>query len=321
MTQTAREKFRQAVIWLMMPGGDMKLVDKSANYAPDVIIPCLEDGVAYIDSEKKQAREDLAEFIRNGAHSARGIATFPRINHPSSIYWTEDVAAMVEAGADGIVVPKSETAEEIRAVDKALADAEKACGREVGSTALVVMMETAKGVSNADELAVAAERTVAFLFGREDFSASIGLMRRHADSLEQGSPELLFARSKVVLAAQAAGIGSIDGASFTFVDEDYMNKDASLTARIGYTGKLAAHPAHVASIRHGFTPLEEDLKVAADIVALEEAALAEGKAPIGGVAGMEVTPPIVEQARLLLARSEWSKQSNDRFSAAQAAKV
>jgi citrate lyase subunit beta/citryl-CoA lyase len=321
MTQSQRERYRQAVIWLMMPGDDLKLVNKAANYAPDVIIPCLEDGVAYIESEKKKAREALAGFIRDGAHAARGIATFPRINHPSSPYWTEDVAAMVEAGADGVVVPKSETADEVRAVDAALAAAEKACGREIGSTALVVMMETAKGVSNADELSVAAERTVAFLFGREDFSASIGLMRRHADSLAEGSPELLFARSKVVLAAQAAGIGSIDGAAFTFVDEDYMNKDASLTARMGYTGKLAAHPAHVASIRRGFTPLDADLKIAADIVALEEAALAEGKAPIGGVAGMEVTPPIVDQARLLLARSEWSKNSNDRFDKALAAKV
>lgn len=304
---TPLDRYRHAVIWLMMPGGDLAMVSKAANYAPDVIIPCLEDGVAYNLEAKTSAREALAEFIRGGGHSGEGIATFPRINHPNGPYWRDDVDAVVAAGADGVVIPKCESVDEIEAVEERLSEAEAAKGVPDGFTRVVVMLETAKGVLRAPDLAMATRRGVALLFGREDFSASIGLMRRHADSLRELSPELLYARSQVVLAAQSAGIGSIDGASFTFVDEDYMNRDASLSARIGFTGKLAAHPAHVKAIRYGFTPDPADVDIANRIIELERDALQRGAAAVGGVAGMEVTPPIVAQARLLLERQAWAR--------------
>lgn len=296
-----------------MPGGDIPMVQKSARYAPDVIIPCLEDGVAYHPDAKDRARADLVKFLNDGAHKKAGIATFPRINHPSSPYWEDDVDALVEAGADGIVIPKAESVEEVRAVENRLSAVEAAAADRHEPLSVVVMLETARGVLRAAELAASTRRGVALLFGREDFSASIGLMRRHADSLAEGSPELLYARSQVVLAAQSAGLGSIDGASFTFADADYMNRDASLTARIGFTGKLAAHPAHVKAIQAGFNPDPADVAVAERIVALETDALARREAPVGGVDGMEVTPPIVDQARLLLERAEWAHRVKARL--------
>ncbi|MPZ24872.1 MAG: hypothetical protein GEV12_00080 [Micromonosporaceae bacterium] len=316
MSETPLAKYRQRVIWLMMPGGDLGMVRKATRYAPDVIIPCLEDGVAYHPDAKATARRALSTFLREGGHTELGIATFPRINHPSSPYWGDDVDALVAAGADGIVIPKCETVDEVRVVEDRLSEAEAATGVPAGSVPVVVMLETARGVLRAAELALSARRGVALLFGREDFSASIGLMRRHSDSLAEGSPELLYARSQVVLAAQAAGLGSIDGASFTFQDADYMLRDASLSARIGYTGKLAAHPGHVRAIRQGFAPEPADVAIAERIVELERAALANGEAPVGGVDGMEVTPPIVDQARLLLARVNWASRVDDRLAAA-----
>jgi citrate lyase subunit beta / citryl-CoA lyase len=298
---------RSAIIWLMMPGGHREMVLKSVRYRPDTIVPCLEDGVRYDDASKKQARWTLTEAIPQVRAAAPGVGVFPRINHPTGEYWRADVDSLVGAGVDGIVIPKAEHADEVRAVADYLTEREAGAG-VMTPAQIVAMIETPKGLLAAESLAAADDRVVALLFGREDYSAAVGLMRRHRDSLREGSPELLYARSRVATVAQAYGIGAIDGASFTFVDQDYMRGDASLTARIGFTGKLAAHPAHVESIRYGFTPVDDDIAAAHEIVELERASAERGEAAVGAVRGMEVTPPIVEQARLLLRRAEWARQ-------------
>lgn len=296
---------RSAVIWLMMPGGHREMVLKSVRYRPDTIVPCLEDGVRYDERSKRAARESLVGAIAEVRAAAPEVGVFPRINHPSGDYWRDDLDALVAAGIDGLVIPKTEHPDQVRAVAGQLARREAEAGTKRPAE-IVVMIETPKGLLAAERLATADHRVAALLLGREDYSAAVGLMRRHQDSLREGSPELLYARSQVATVAQAHEIGAIDGASFTFVDRDYMRADASLTARIGFTGKLAAHPAHVEAIRYGFTPVPEDLTAAEEIVELARTAEQQGEAAVGAVRGMEVTPPIVEQARLLLRRAEWA---------------
>ncbi|HEY8480302.1 MAG TPA: CoA ester lyase [Spirillospora sp.] len=295
------------VIWLMMPGGDRNMIVKSLKYRPDVIIPCLEDGVAYDDEAKKAAREVLADVLGGDAFGSRDVLVYPRINHPSGPYWRDDVDVVVGTEATGIVIPKTESADEVRTVAEYVAAAEARAGRAEGAVRIVAMIETARGVLRAEEIASAHERVRGLLFGREDYSASVGLMRRHADSLAEGSPELLFARSAVVTAAQAAGVEAIDGAAFTLVDEEYIARDASLTARLGFTGKLAAHPAHVAGIRAAYTPDPGDLEAARKMLELERESAAAGTAAVGGVDGMEVTPPVIAQAKLLVRRAAWAE--------------
>ncbi|HEY0639909.1 MAG TPA: CoA ester lyase [Pseudonocardiaceae bacterium] len=301
----------QRVIWLMMPGGDIAMVEKSLKYRPDAVIPCLEDGVAYDPESKATARKALTEALSGDRFTSRDVLVYPRINHPSGPYWRDDIDAVVTTEATGLVIPKTESAADVRRVAEYLDTADPD-----GRLRVVAMIETAAGVLRAQEIASSSPRVRGLLFGREDYSASVGLMRRHADSLAQLSPELLYARSAVVLAAAAAGIESIDGASFTLHDKDYIAADASLTARLGFTGKLAAHPAHVAGIRAGYTPEPADLAVAEQMVKLETDAHEAGGAALGGIAGMEVTPPVVAQAKLLLRRAEWSRANETRGGAA-----
>lgn len=303
----------ERVIWLMMPGGDRALIDKSMRYGPDAITPCLEDGVAYDPDHKRRAREVLREALSEGRFAAQDILVYPRINHPTGPYWIDDITALIDTEAGGLVIPKTESGEQVRAVADEVAKAEAAAGREEGSIRIVAMIETARGVLRAEEIAAADPRVRGLLFGREDYSASIGLMRRHTDSLAELSPELLYAKSAVVTAAQAVGVEAIDGAAFTLKDQSYIDRDASLTARLGFTGKLAAHPAHVAGIRRGFTPDPPDVEVAEKMVQLERDAEAAGLAAVGGVDGMEVTPPVVAQAKLLLRRAAWSERSHARI--------
>jgi citrate lyase beta subunit len=86
-----------------------------------------------------------------------------------------------------------------------------------------------------------------------------------------------------------------------------MSRDAALTARLGFTGKLSAHPRHAQAIRQGFAPDADDVRAAQEMVTRGEAMVSEGSAPVFGVNGMEVTPPIIGQARLVLQRDAWAK--------------
>jgi citrate lyase subunit beta/citryl-CoA lyase len=299
------------IIWMMMPSGDTGLIKKSLKYRPDVIIPCLEDGVAYTPEAKDQARASLKKDLSGTMCTDLDVLVYPRINHPSSDYWKADIEMLVQTEASGLVIPKTESGDEVREVVKFLEAAEAAAGRKVGLK-IIAMIETARGVMRAEDIASAHPRIRGVLFGREDYSASVGLMRRHKDSLAEISPELLYSRSQVITAAKSAGVEAIDGAAFTLVDHEYIKRDASLTARLGYTGKLAAHPAHVEGIRSAYTPDPEDLEVAHKMVELETSSAASGMAAVGGIAGMEVTPPVIAQAKLLIKRAEWVEENAKR---------
>ena len=299
------------IIWMMMPGGDTGLIKKSLKYRPDVIIPCLEDGVAYAQAAKDQARASLKKDLSGTMCTDIDVLVYPRINHPSSDYWKADIEMLIQTEASGLVIPKTESGDEVREVVKFLEAAEAKAGRKVGLR-IIAMIETARGVMRAEDIASAHPRVRGVLFGREDYSASVGLMRRHKDSLAEISPELLYSRSQVITAAKSAGVEAIDGAAFTLVDHEYIKRDASLTARLGYTGKLAAHPAHVEGIRSAYTPDPEDLEVAHKMVDLETSSAESGMAAVGGIAGMEVTPPVIAQAKLLIKRAKWVEENAKR---------
>lgn len=296
------------VVWHMMPGDKERLIRKAVEFRPDAVIPCLEDGVVYEASAKRVARELLASLSTAVDWAAVGILFYPRINRSNSEYWRDDVAVLLDGNPDGLVIAKEESPDRVRDVDAFLGEQERRTGRPEGSIPLIVMVETALGLYRAFELASASPRVEGLLLGREDLSASLGIMRRHSEMVSSGHEELLYARSKFVLDCKAAGKVAIDGASFTYSDEDYMNHDSSLAARLGFTGKLSAHPKHVAAIRRGFMPDPEDVEIARQMVALTEEYEEKGDAPVFGVAGMEVTPPIVDQARLVLARAAWSEK-------------
>lgn len=291
------------VVWHMMPGDSERMIRKSAELGVDAIIPCLEDGVTYTEEAKQSARELLVRLSTEIDWAGHRVLFYPRINRSNSEYWRDDIAALLNGKPDGLVIAKEESADRIRDVDEFLSLEELRTGRPDRSIPLIVMVETALGLYRTYELATSTPRVQGLLLGREDLSASLGIMRRHSEMISSNHEELLYARSKFVLDCKAAGVEAIDGASFTFTHEGYMQYDASLAARIGFTGKLSAHPKHVAAIRAGFTPDREDVEIAREMVERTKEFQAKGNAPVFGVAGMEVTPPIVDQARLVLARS------------------
>jgi citrate lyase subunit beta/citryl-CoA lyase len=292
------------IVWHMMPGDSEKFIRKSLDIRPDAIIPCLEDGVAYDPVAKQNARELLARLSSEIDWAGNEILFYPRINRSNSEYWRDDVVELMKGQCDGFVIAKEESPDRVRDVDEFISEQEERVGRTLGSTRLIVMIETALGLRRTYDIASASDRVDGLLLGREDLSYSLGIMRRLREIVESRHEELLYARSKFVADSKAAGKEAIDGAPFTFEDEGYMLQDSALAARLGFTGKLSAHPKHAHYIREGFAPEPGDVEIAREMLAKADEYRTQGAAPVFAVAGMEVTPPIVEQARLVVARAE-----------------
>ena len=294
------------IIWHMLPGENERLLRKAADLQIDAVIPCLEDGTAYRHEAKQAARESIAKVRDEIDWAGLGIAFYPRMNRSNSPYWHDDVTALVEARVDGIIIAKEDSPDRVRDVCRWIGAEEDRNHLPVGSIPVTIMLETALGLTRCYELASSDPRVEAVMIGREDLSSDLGIFRRHAELLEGGNLELLYARSKVVADCRAAGKMALDGASLTFQDETYMAYDCALAARLGFSGKLSAHPRHVPAIRAGFSPLPEDIKIAQEMVDGAAAMWEAGTAPALGVAGMEVTPAVVPQALLVLERARWA---------------
>ena len=253
---------------------------------------------------KAERARSFARLSREIDWTANEILFYPRINRSNSEYWRDDIIELLDGRVDGLVIAKEESPDRVRDVDLFLAEQEAERGIPVGRTPLILMIETALGLHRTYELALACDRVEGLLLGREDLSYSLGIMRRLREMVESRHDELLYARSRFVAECRAAGKEAIDGAPFTFEDEGYMLDDSALAARLGFTGKLSAHPKHVVAIRAGFAPEQADVEIARAMLAKAEDYVGAGAAPVFAVAGMEVTPPIVEQARLVVQRAE-----------------
>ena len=282
----------------MLPGENERLLRKAADLKIDAVIPCLEDGTAYRPEAKQAARESIAKVRDELDWAGLGIAFYPRMNRSNSPYWHDDVRALVAARVDGIIIAKEDSPDRVRDVCALIAVEEERNGLPVGGIPVTVMLETALGLTRCFDLASCTPTRR----GRDDRARGPELRPRHLPSARRAArgrePRVALRRSKVVADCRAAGKVALDGASLTFQDETYMAYDCALAARLGFAGKLSAHPRHVDAIRAGFSPFPDDIEIARQMVEGAKAMSDAGNAPALGVAGMEVTPAVVPQAQL-----------------------
>jgi citrate lyase beta subunit len=204
---------------------------------------------------------------------------------------------MVEAGADGLVVPKTNTVEGIRFVDKLVSLAEGRAGREAGSVVLLPLIEQPEAIGNAFALAKATPRIVGIAFGHGDFSLSMGI--KAAPSIDG---IVLHARCQVVTAAKAAGITPIDNVYLDIPDIEGLGAETRQGKQLGYEGKACIHPNQVEPVNVVYTPTQEEVSYARDLIAAFEQAVAEGQ---GAVAfqGRMIDGPIADIERIVLERA------------------
>jgi citrate lyase subunit beta / citryl-CoA lyase len=272
---------------LFAPGNHPRRVAKVGSFGADAIVLDLEDAVAA--GEKTAARA----LVRAALPGYPNTLVMVRVNGPTSGRWAGDLEAVVCPSLQAIVIPKVETPAQLREVDERLALLEEREGLTPGTIRLIPQIETARGIVRVDEIALQAPaRVQTLIFGQADFTADLGI------ELTPDGDELLYARSRVVVAARAAGLAPpIDGPYLLGLqDEPGLVRDCERARRLGFQGKIVIHPSQVEPVNRVFGAVSpEELAVAREIVTAFEAAEAAGSAAIQ-VAGRFVDYPIYRQA-------------------------
>ena len=274
---------------LFAPGNHPRKVEKCLGLDADVVILDLEDAVAV--AEKEATRSVVVDALANRPHRARG---YVRVNAVDTPFCWGDLQAVVRPGVDGIVLPKLESAPDLRTVDWVVSQIERERGMEPGAFDVLPIIETGKGVAVVDAICGAGTRVRRLSFGAGDYTLDMGL--RWTD----GERELDQARSAIALASRAAGIEPPIDTVFIHIGRvDSLRRSAELARDFGFQGKLCIHPEQVAPVNEAFSPTGEEVAQARRYLAAFREAEARGSASIQ-VDGYFIDYPIVEKARRVI---------------------
>jgi citrate lyase subunit beta/citryl-CoA lyase len=278
--------------WLFAPGDSEKKMTKAMEGAADIVLIDLEDAIA--PESKVAARPMVHDFIK--AHPEHRARLWVRINPFDGPYTLGDLAAIMPANPGGIMLPKVYGRQDVEKLDHCLSALEVANGIKEGSTPVIVLItETAEAMFHTGDYK-GAPRVVALTWGAEDLADSIGASsNRNADGSYSFTYEL--ARSMTVLGAATAGVTAIETISADFKDLEALRIRAEKVRRDGFRGMMAIHPAQVDVINAAFTPTDEEIAEAQEIV--DVFAANPGVGAIGWKGGMLDRPYLARAQRLL----------------------
>jgi citrate lyase beta subunit len=276
-----------------MPGDDRRKIEKATALGVDCICMDMEDGVAI--TRKVEARAVIAQAMKelDFGTAERCI----RINSFGSGFEKFDLAAAVATNPDTIVVPKIETAAQVRSISEYIEMYELSSRMEVGTIRMLVGVETARGILNLKEIAEADKRLDALIFGAEDFAASVGATRTRE------ATEVLYARSAVVTACAANELQAIDMVYIDFHDVEGLRLEAEQGAGLGFGGKQIIHPNQVAAVQEAFTPSDEAIEYAQRVVKTFASSQREGKGAFA-LDGRMIDMPLLKNAQNVLDRAK-----------------
>jgi len=284
---------------LFVPGNQPRMLEKSAGFSAQWLIPDLEDSVP--QAEKTLARDIVAEHIPLLATASKFIV--PRVNSLSSGLAENDIAAVASKEIIGISIGKISTVDDVNIIDQMLQAAEKNADIPIGQITILPLIETAKGVINAYEICQASDRIRWVAFGAEDFSADMSISRT-VDNTEPVSgigaePGLTYPRSAVAIAARAAGVHALDTPYTRFRDPDGLKQEASLAKAIGYKGKLSIHPVQLETIESIFKPSSSEIERARRVLDIASEAETAGRGS-ASLDGEMIDMPVILRARNVL---------------------
>ncbi|MDF1727338.1 MAG: L-malyl-CoA/beta-methylmalyl-CoA lyase [Sulfitobacter sp.] len=302
---------------LFGPGSRPAIFEKMAASDADVINLDLEDSVA--PSDKDSARDNVIAAISDVDWGNKTLSV--RINGLDTPYWYRDVVDLLERASerlDQIMIPKVGCAADIYAVDALVTAVEAAKGREK-RIGFEVIIESAAGIAHVEEIAAASPRLQAMSLGAADFAASMGMQttgiggtQENYYMLHQGerhwSDPWHWAQAAIVAACRTHGVLPVDGPFGDFSDEEGFRAQARRSATLGMVGKWAIHPKQVALSNEVFTPSEEAVSEAREILAAMEEAKAKGegatvyKGRLVDIASIKQAEVIVRQSEMISSR-------------------
>lgn len=282
---------------LFVPGDSEKKLAKAEGAGADALILDLEDAVA--TERKPAARALVREYLRaRTLGPGRASALWVRVNPLGGDLIDADLAAVLAAGPDGIMLPKPAGPDDVRALARRLDE----MGAPSAVKIIPVASETPAAVFNLGGYAAAPkiERLAGLTWGAEDLSAALGASGNR-DASGEWSFTYKLARSLTLLAAHGAGVAAIETLHADFRDLEGLHASSRAARGEGFAGRLAIHPDQVAIINAAFTPSEAEVAFARAIVAAFDA-----DASLGAVAidGKMIDQPHLKQARKLIAQFE-----------------
>ena len=275
-----REKHMICRSYLFVPGNRPDRFEKAWQSGADAVILDLEDAVQSAD--KDLAREAVAAWLS----PARPV--YVRINGTGTTWFERDLKVVGMPGVRGVVLPKAELPEQV----------EQVAARLTSEARVLPLVETALGVWNAGALAQT-PRVERLAFGSVDFQLDTGITG--------DQEELLYARSRLVLASRIASIlPPVDGVTMALDDLARLRDDVVRARRFGFGGKLCIHPKQVEMINRGFGPTEAERAWARRIL---EAVEATGAGAFR-LDGELIDRPVIERARSILAQGDSPGRTN-----------
>lgn len=279
---------------LFVPGHNEKMLDKASSINADILLLDIEDSVQ--PKENKQiARDRILKKIRDGVFINQTI--FPRVNDRESGQLLKDVYQLSVKGISGFMYPKAKKGDDVYFFSKLLETIEYEKNIPIGTFKIIALIETTSAVLHVDDICKASDRVVAVAFGCEDFVTDLQGIH------DPEGMSIFTARSIIAMGARANNIIPIDTVHIKVHDLKDLEKNLKLSVKLGYEGMLVLNPKEIPLVHQYYSPTENELLNAKEILNLAVEAEKEGK----GVAlknGKFIGPPMVLNAKKILRKQD-----------------
>lgn len=284
---------------MFVPAHNTKLMDSALHRDADVLLLDIEDSVQPVEN-KQIARDNIENYVKEGKFKNKIV--FPRVNDRESGHLLKDVYQLTLDGIEGFMYPKSKKGEDIYFFGKLLETIEYEKGIPLQTFKIIALIETPGAVLNIQEICTACpERLVAVAFGCEDYMTELG--GKH--DLE--SQSIFSARSIIAMGAKANNVIPIDTVHIRVHDMKDLERNLIIGRNLGFEGMMVLNPKEIPLVHQYYSPSEEEVAWATEMLALSEEAVLQGK----GVAIKDdkfIGPPMVKMAKNILRKHQLSNK-------------
>ncbi len=280
---------------MFVPAHNQRLMESARTKNADVLLLDIEDSVQPI-TNKQIARDTIKQYVTENKFSNSKL--FPRVNDRESGELLKDVHQLTIVGIEGFMYPKARKGEDIYFFGKLLETIEYEKGFPIGTFKIIPLIETTSAVMNIQDICTAcSNRVVAVAFGCEDFVTDLGGLH------DMGGQSIFTARAMIAMGAKANDVIPIDTVHINVHDYEDLEKNLIVAKQLGFEGMLVLNPKELPLVHKYYSPSEEQVKWAEEMIILAEEAEKEGK----GVAVKNnkfIGPPMVKMAKDILAKTK-----------------
>lgn len=286
---------------MFVPGHNEKLMLSASRSNADVLLLDIEDSVQPPEN-KAVARALIKSMVEKGIFAGRVI--FPRVNDRESGQLLKDIYDLTIPGIAGFMYPKSHSGQDIYFFDKLLETVEYEKGISLGTFKIIPLIETAAAAINASDICAASRRVVGIAFGCEDFITDLGGVH------DPEGQSLFVPRALIAMAAKANEVVPIDTVHINVHDLEDLERNIIVAKNLGFEGMLVLHPKEIPLVHQYFSPSEQEIHDAQEMLVLFDTAQKEGKG-VAVMNGKFIGPPMVANAKKILEKHEkitdWGK--------------